>query len=269
MTGEPVPLPAPDRHPRRPELTQAVRDSGYVLLGWPLLLAGFVPVVVLLAVGVGTSIIGVGLPVLVAGLALAHGLAGLERSLQSALLGRQVPAPLPLEAPGGSAGRRALAALRDPQRLADVTLALGGWTAATVTWCLAVVWWATMLVTLTAGVWQPRMWYDRQSYDLADLLGVGDSLVGHVIVHTLLGLLLLAGLPRAMRTLAQVQSRWTGWLLVAPTRIARAEAVHRRQRERAQAAEAGALTRLERDIHDGPQQRLVRLQLDLARAARQ
>ena len=35
------------------------------------------------------------------------------------------------------------------------------------------------------------------------------------------------------------------------------------------AAEAESLRRLERDIHDGPQQRLVRLSMDLGRARRQ
>ncbi len=34
-------------------------------------------------------------------------------------------------------------------------------------------------------------------------------------------------------------------------------------------AEGQSLRRLERDIHDGPQQRLVRLQMDLASAERQ
>src|SRR5690606_40405777 len=40
-------------------------------------------------------------------------------------------------------------------------------------------------------------------------------------------------------------------------------------RSAAVAAEGTALRRLERDIHDGPQQRLVRLQMDLAAAERQ
>jgi signal transduction histidine kinase len=40
-------------------------------------------------------------------------------------------------------------------------------------------------------------------------------------------------------------------------------------RSAAVAAEGTALRRLERDIHDGPQQRLVRLQMDLAAADRQ
>jgi signal transduction histidine kinase len=41
------------------------------------------------------------------------------------------------------------------------------------------------------------------------------------------------------------------------------------QRGAAQSAEGHSLRRLERDIHDGPQQRLVRLQMDLAAAERQ
>jgi len=40
-------------------------------------------------------------------------------------------------------------------------------------------------------------------------------------------------------------------------------------RDAARVAEAASLRRLERDIHDGPQQRLVRLSMDLGRARRQ
>jgi signal transduction histidine kinase len=40
-------------------------------------------------------------------------------------------------------------------------------------------------------------------------------------------------------------------------------------RDAARAAEAASLRRLERDIHDGPQQRLVRLQMDLGRIKKQ
>ena len=47
--------------------------------------------------------------------------------------------------------------------------------------------------------------------------------------------------------------------------VARVEA----GRDAARMAEAASLRRLERDIHDGPQQRLVRLGMDLGRARRQ
>jgi signal transduction histidine kinase len=54
--------------------------------------------------------------------------------------------------------------------------------------------------------------------------------------------------------------------------VAEAEAardVAQAQKAAAVSAEATALRRLERDIHDGPQQRLVRLAMDLGRAERQ
>src|SRR6266540_490353 len=65
---------------------------------------------------------------------------------------------------------------------------------------------------------------------------------------------LLAGLPLSITGFAHVRDRI---------------AVLEEQRAAAVSAEAAALRRLERDIHDGPQQRLVRLALDLGRAQRQ
>ncbi len=64
-----------------------------------------------------------------------------------------------------------------------------------------------------------------------------------------------AGLRRALLTgVAQMRSRIT---------------MLEGQRRAAVSAEATALRRLERDIHDGPQQRLVRLAIDLGRAQQQ
>jgi signal transduction histidine kinase len=51
--------------------------------------------------------------------------------------------------------------------------------------------------------------------------------------------------------------------------LAQDRATAQAQRAAAVSAEAAALRRLERDIHDGPQQRLVRLAVDLSRARQQ
>jgi signal transduction histidine kinase len=90
---------------------------------------------------------------------------------------------------------------------------------------------------------------------------------------TALGLLLLLALPLVTRACLAVQAG------LGQALLSDASALHRRirglERERdsarAQAvaavtAEAAALRRLERDIHDGPQQRLVRLAMELGRA---
>jgi signal transduction histidine kinase len=91
------------------------------------------------------------------------------------------------------------------------------------------------------------------------------------IAFFVLGLVLLATLPFVTRGLVSLH-----WLVAKGMLGAfRSEALTREvatlssSRTAAVAAEGTALRRLERDIHDGPQQRLVRLQMDLAAADRQ
>ncbi len=92
-------------------------------------------------------------------------------------------------------------------------------------------------------------------------------------VGTAVGLLLLLTLPLVTRACVAVQAG------LGQALLSDASALHRRisglEQERdtaraqtvaAVAAEATALRRLERDIHDGPQQRLVRLAMELGRA---
>jgi signal transduction histidine kinase len=92
-----------------------------------------------------------------------------------------------------------------------------------------------------------------------------------VVGFTALGLGLLALYPLVSRGLT-----WTHWgidrLLLGRFRNEELRRELQRtegSRVAAVAAEDRSLRRLERDIHDGPQQRLLRLQLDLAAASRQ
>jgi signal transduction histidine kinase len=99
------------------------------------------------------------------------------------------------------------------------------------------------------------------------------SPAGRVAFGTVAGLLLLLALPLVTRACVTAQTR-LGQALLSDT-----SALHRRisgleqERDSARAqtvaavtAEATALRRLERDIHDGPQQRLIRLSMELGRA---
>jgi signal transduction histidine kinase len=99
------------------------------------------------------------------------------------------------------------------------------------------------------------------------------SPAGRVAFGTAVGLLLLVALPLVTRACVAVQ---TG---LGQALLSDASVLHRRisgleqERDTARAqtvaavtAEAIALRRLERDIHDGPQQRLVRLAMELGRA---
>ena len=118
-------------------------------------------------------------------------------------------------------------------------------------------------MTLSAG--------SAQSH-IAVSLGLA-SPAGRVAFGTVVGVVFLLTLPLATRACTAAQAG-LGQLLLSD-----ASALHRRisgleqERDTARAqtvaavtAEAAALRRLERDIHDGPQQRLVRLAMELGRA---
>lgn len=97
----------------------------------------------------------------------------------------------------------------------------------------------------------------------------------HVAFAVTLGLLLFVTLPLVTRVCVAVQAGLGQLLLSDASALLRKINGLERERDAARAqtvaavtAEAAALRRLERDIHDGPQQRLVRLAMELGRAQR-
>jgi signal transduction histidine kinase len=95
----------------------------------------------------------------------------------------------------------------------------------------------------------------------------------HVAFAITLGLLLLCTLPLVTRACVAAQAGLGQALLSDMSALYRRIRGLEQERDTARAqtvaavtAEAAALRRLERDIHDGPQQRLVRLAMELGRA---
>jgi signal transduction histidine kinase len=95
----------------------------------------------------------------------------------------------------------------------------------------------------------------------------------HVAFAIALGLLLLGTLPLVTRACVAAQAGLGQVLLSDMSALYRRIRGLEQERDTARAqtvaavtAEAAALRRLERDIHDGPQQRLVRLAMELGRA---
>jgi signal transduction histidine kinase len=95
----------------------------------------------------------------------------------------------------------------------------------------------------------------------------------HVAFATTVGLLLLFTLPLVTRACVGAQAGLGQALLWDASALHRKISGLEQERDTARAqtiaavtAEAAALRRLERDIHDGPQQRLVRLAMELGRA---
>jgi signal transduction histidine kinase len=103
----------------------------------------------------------------------------------------------------------------------------------------------------------------------------GLTTAGPEILFLLVAVLFLVTLPAVLRMCAWAQAAFGRLVLSGVAelqeRIVGLESERTTlaaQRDSAVSAEATALRRLERDIHDGPQQRLVRLALDLGRAER-
>jgi signal transduction histidine kinase len=148
-----------------------------------------------------------------------------------------------------------------------------------LTWTIMVVWVATGLSGATFWFWalvSPRA---RTEFDVgpwadtavAQWQTAGGYPAGEALLSFVLGAILVITLPFVSRGFVSLHAVIARGLLSAFV----SDALRRQvgdlteSRKAAAAAEGHSLRRLERDIHDGPQQRLVRLQMDLAAAERQ
>jgi len=150
---------------------------------------------------------------------------------------------------------------------------------ATITWSIYITWLATALGGLSYGLWAPTIPRGDRAWNLSvwvlDLLGQAtsgiDSFALDVTIYALVGIVFLVTLPIVSRGLIIVHDLIARGMLsaFASDELRQQVADVTASRGAAISAEGHSLRRLERDIHDGPQQRLVRLQMDLAAAERQ
>ncbi len=89
------------------------------------------------------------------------------------------------------------------------------------------------------------------------------------VVYLVIGAIALVTLPLVVRFAAALHGSLAHVLLSSRAELQQEVRRVEGGRDAARAAEAASLRRLERDIHDGPQQRLVRLPMDLGRLAKQ
>ena len=251
---------------------QLGRDAAFLLLSGPLSLLAFYLVVPLTALGVVTTIIWVGLLVLVIDLSIAGGFANIARLAVARVDGREpVPGGYLVPEPGVSARRRLFQRLRDPQRWMDLLWAVIYFPVSLITWIISVVWLALAVAGLLAPiadiildlVLDPTIGEQRQG--LAHLLGLQPELLWDIGFNLTCGIVFSLTAPAVLRGLASMQSGLIRSMLSWRSEVSRLQT----SRAAVQRAEADTRRRLERDIHDGPQQRLVRLRMDLARAQRQ
>ena len=236
-----------------------------VLVGiFVLQVVAFVVCVVLVSVGLGTAVIVAGLFVLVGGLAVAGWAAGTQRQLL-AYAGVVLPPARYPHAGQGLRGR--LRRLAHPQSWRDLLHVLVAFPLSIITFSLAVTWVAGGVGGILSGLLS--WWLPSDNPGLSALLGFPGRLAD-VTLNSVLGVLFLLTAPAVLRGLVALHGALAFALLVDETPVLREQvAALTSSRTAAGQAEAQTLRRLERDLHDGPQQRLVRLGMDIAAAERQ
>jgi signal transduction histidine kinase len=246
-------------------------DTGYVLVSFPVAIAAFVIAVTGISLGIGLLVVWVGVAVLAATLLAARAFATLERAWLPAVLRRALPRPAYLR-PEGSRIRQLLTPLRDPQTWLDALHAVVRFPVAIFSFVVTVTFWSVALGGLTYWAWDwalPDASTDPDNADLLELVGLESTAGRRILLYALIGVVFAVLLPFVVRGVALLQAS-IGRAMLTSRAATQAELGRLTEgRNAAVAAEAVALRRLERDIHDGPQQQLVRLNMDLARAQRQ
>ena len=257
-------------------------ESLYLLTAPVTAAAGLLLVLGGLCAGAAGLLLPGGSPGLAGGRALVRRSAGLERwriakvRAPASRPDRTGRPDWPGQRPGRRGGRRGRAGL-----WLDVAHAMLVLPVVLVTSVLTALWWSVGVATITfplrsqstTGSLRPNTFYlgSPQSH-IALSLGL-TSPDQHLAFALTLGLVLLCTLPLVTRACVAVQAGLGQAMLSDVSALYRRISGLERERDAARAqtvaavtAEAAALRRLERDIHDGPQQRLVRLAMELGRA---
>jgi signal transduction histidine kinase len=218
----------------------------------------------LLAVGyaVAFSVTVAGVLLLAALVRGARVIGTVERARGRALLGLDVPAPPAAERPEPGVTGWARTALTDRAGWRALLYALLAVPAGLAQGAVTVVLWVETLGALTWPMWS--LLRPDPGAPAGGLFGWSDRLSNPLIVPAV-GLAGVLAAPWVVRGLANLD-RWRMTALLGPSQLD--ERVHRLERGRAQAAEHAAdqLRRIERDLHDGVQARLVALAMELGQA---
>lgn len=247
---------------------RVIAETGYVLAAFPLALLTLPVVVALFGVGVGLAVTVVGLPILALAGYVARFFALTNRRLIRSTLHVDAASPVYRRSERGFL-RRSLTTLGDPQTWLDIGYGIVGFILATLSFVLTVVWWTLTLGGLSWVLWGWSLPNGPNDQDVPELIGLGDSYLVRLAWYSTVGVVALLTLPLVTRAAAWITAG-PALLLLSSRAHLQAEIEYQvRGRQAARTAEASSLRKLERDIHDGPQQRLVRLSMDLGRARKQ
>jgi signal transduction histidine kinase len=264
---------------RAPFELRTWRETIYLLLNMPIGIATFTIVVTGFALGFGLLITLLGVPILVAMLYVSRGMGWFERGRAKLLLDLDVPRPYRPDPPSDHWWRVPVSRLSDPATWTEIvyhllllpigiltfTVAFTSWVLGASLLFLPVYAWALPQPVHAFDSWV-KVTLDTQPH--LELMGgrygwvidtpieyVGLVLIGAVIL--LISPWIVRGLATANRYLVRGLLGSDVFARVRTLTDSRAAAVDIAAEDR---------RRIERDLHDGVQQRLVSLAMDLGRA---
>ncbi|MFF0205564.1 sensor histidine kinase [Streptomyces sp. NPDC005017] len=245
------------------------RELGYVLLSLPVSVLAFTYAITMVSLGAGLLVTFLGIPVLALALAGCRGLGSLERTRARSLLRTSVADPEPLRVRGdglmawmgavfksGSSWRQLLySVLLLPWAVFSFTVAFAFWT------------YGWMMLTYPLWFWVFPVYGGQDGLQL-----YGDETHSvyldnpfEIGVTALIGLLVTLATPWIVRALTMVDRGLVHGLL-GPSRLSARVVELESDRGVVVDTAAADLRRIERDLHDGAQARLVALAMDLGLA---
>ena len=240
------------------------RDLAYNLSALFTGIIAFTLAVSLFSLGISTVIIYLGVFILLGALYTATFFADAERRIAAWATG-QLPPTYYRRPTAGSAMLRMFDPLRDGQRWKDLIHAVVSLPVRVLAFSVTISWIAAALGGITQWMWERYL--PEPSVGLSDILGIDPGY--RVWIQVGLGLAFLFTLPPVSRGLALLQRSLAVGLLTNERQAMREETDRlATSRSSVIAAEADTLRKIERDIHDGPQQRMVRMNMDLEAAKR-
>ncbi|MFJ7490840.1 sensor histidine kinase [Streptomyces sp. NPDC097727] len=245
------------------------REFGYLLLSLPISVVLFSLSITLTMLGIGTLITFLGVPILAGSLAMCRGFGAMERARARGLLKLDVADPAPVRGRTGGLLSWVGAVLKSGASWRHLLYALLHLPWAIFAFTLSLTLWSCGWAALTYPLWH---WIFPTYVGVAGLQLYGDGTHDvylnspfDLAATSVCGLIVVLVTPWIIRGLAGVDRVMVAGLL-GPSRLATRVSELESDRGVVVDTAAADLRRIERDLHDGAQARLVALAMDLGLA---
>ncbi|MER7808666.1 sensor domain-containing protein [Streptomyces sp900116325] len=254
---------------RAPLEARTWREFGYLLLSLPISVVLFSFAITLTSLGAGLLITFLGIPVLALGLAMCRGFGVMERARARGLLKLQVAEPAPVHGRTGGLMSWVGAVLKSGVSWRHLLYALLHFPWAVFAFTVSLTFWAYGWAAFSYPLWQ---WVFPAYVGVDGIQLYGDATHSiyldspfELAATSAFGLALVLLTPWIIRGLASVD-RVMVYGLLGPSRLASRVVELESDRGVVVDTAAADLRRIERDLHDGAQARLVALAMDLGLA---